>query len=255
MPSPPPLPILLHHGLLGRGELRLGPIKFKYFPGIDHAIISSGHPLFISTVHPTGSIETRARQLKEILLAHLKTLPDPHTRVLVIAHSMGGLDARYMIAHLAMHKHVAALLTICTPHRGTPFADWCVRNLGKKLRGLQLARFLELDINALPDLTTESCSRFNDQTPDHPDVKYFSVSAFHPRKLIPPWGLHAHKIVFDVEGDNDSLVSIPSATYGTHLATWKADHWQTINHHYLPSRKQDMSPHYLRAIEQVLQAI
>src|SRR5262249_5187529 len=36
----------------------------------------------------------------------------------VFAHSMGGLDARYMISRLGMAKRVLSLTTIATPHRG-----------------------------------------------------------------------------------------------------------------------------------------
>ena len=47
-------------------------------------------------------------------------------RVVIIAHSMGGLDARYMISRLGMDDRVTALVTITTPHRGSPYADWCL---------------------------------------------------------------------------------------------------------------------------------
>src|SRR6186997_1577609 len=70
------LPILLHHGLFGIGQFSIGPLSFKYFPGIDRALVNQGHPVFMSTVHPTGSIATRAAQLKRTLLEHSRTLND-----------------------------------------------------------------------------------------------------------------------------------------------------------------------------------
>src|SRR5205807_591963 len=135
----------------------------------------------------------------------------------------------YMISKLGMGEYVAALLTISTPHRGTPYADWCLKHLGQKLRGMQLARLLHLDIEGLPDLTTESCARFCDETADHPDVKYYSVSAARARNRMPTFALHSHKVISDAEGENDALVSLRSSTYGTSLGTWDADHWQVIN--------------------------
>src|SRR4051794_5058523 len=191
---PEPIPILLHHGLFGVGEIKLGPLSLKSFPGIDRAIIDRGHPLIVSRVHPAASVATRARQLKEVLMKNLDGRPRSSRKVIIIAHSMGGLDARYLITHLGMDDHVAALLTITTPHRGSPYADWCLRNIGKRLRGLQLARLLHLDITALPDLTTEGCAAFNESTPDHPGGKDFSIAASRPRDKIPPWALHSHKI-------------------------------------------------------------
>ena len=43
-------------------------------------------------------------------------------RVLIVAHSMGGLLARYYIEHLGGHRAVRHLITAGTPHRGAPLA-------------------------------------------------------------------------------------------------------------------------------------
>src|SRR2546421_12463486 len=156
------LPIVLHHGLLGFGDIQIGPLKLAYFRGIDKAIRERGHPLIISRVHPTGSIELRARQLKSTILKQTRALSRKQAaRVVIFAHSMGGLDARYMIARLGMDEHVAALVTLSTPHHGSPYADWCLKNLGKRLGGLRLMKLLQLDVDALSDLTCESCAKFN----------------------------------------------------------------------------------------------
>ena len=40
----------------------------------------------------------------------------------LIAHSMGGLDARHMIVREGMAERVASLTTVGTPHNGTPVA-------------------------------------------------------------------------------------------------------------------------------------
>ena len=161
-----PIPIVLHHGVLGYGDLKLGPLKLAYFRGIDRAIIDRGHPLILSKVHPTGSIERRARELKANIRRQLKTLGrDEKEKVVIIGHSMGGLDARYMISKLGMDDRVAALVTITTPHRGSPYADWCLKNLGQRLGGLQLMNFLGLDVRALTDLTPARCARFNEDAP------------------------------------------------------------------------------------------
>lgn len=43
----------------------------------------------------------------------------------LIGHSMGGLDARYLITHLQPEAFtVKTLTTIATPHRGSAFADY-----------------------------------------------------------------------------------------------------------------------------------
>src|SRR5438552_9852132 len=103
-------PIVLQHGLFGFGDFKVGTLRVSYFNGIDRALEKRGHPLIISRVHPTGSIELRARQLKSMILKQTRSRSPgaPGERVIILAHSMGGLDARYMIAMLGMDEHVAA---------------------------------------------------------------------------------------------------------------------------------------------------
>ena len=215
------IPIVLHHGLLGFGDIAVGPVKIPYFRGIDRAITARGHPLVISRVHPTGSIELRARQLKENILRGLKSIDrgERDGKVMIVAHSMGGLDARYMISKLGMDDRVAALLTITTPHRGSPYADWCLENLGKRLGGLKLMKLLGLDVRALSDLTTENCRRFNRAIKNVPGVQYFSVSAARPWHRVPAFAVHSHHLISAAEGENDCLVSVKSSTWGEHLAS------------------------------------
>jgi triacylglycerol lipase len=248
------IPIVMHHGLMGFPNLKAGPYTFKYFRGIDRALAERGHPVIVTRVHPTAAIATRARQLKEIILRQLDILGRRHDPVLIIGHSMGGLDARYMISQLGMADRVAALLTVTTPHRGSPYADWCVRLLGQKLGVLRIMTALGLDVQAVNDLTTESCRRFNEGIIDSPKVRYFSVSAARPWMRVPPFALHAFKVVSEAEGDNDGLVSVKSSTWGTHLGVWPADHWHTINHRLvleLTEPTGDITPYYLNALDRM----
>src|SRR5437868_2324493 len=179
-----PTPIVLSHGLFGFGEVSLGKLKVSYFNRIDRALKERGTPLIVTRVHPTGSIELRARQLKAAILKQLRILSrsteqrepradDESTdncagKIVIFAHSMGGLDARYMISKLGMADRVAALVTLSTPHRGSPYADWCMINLGKRLKGLQLMRLLGIDVRAVADLTTDACRKCNRKIKNHP---------------------------------------------------------------------------------------
>src|SRR5215217_7342405 len=94
----PMIPVVLHHGMFGFGQINAGPLRISYFRGIDRAIAAKGHPLIVSRVHPTAAVATRARQLKETVLRQLQILGREDERVLLVGHSMGGLDARYMIS-------------------------------------------------------------------------------------------------------------------------------------------------------------
>jgi triacylglycerol lipase len=245
-------PVILHHGLFGYDELKLGPVRVTYFSQIGQGIGRLGHPWFATRVHPTASIERRATQLKQQILDRLQADGLVGQRAVIVAHSMGGLDARYMVSRLGMARHVSAVLTVCTPHRGSPYADWVVRNLHDRVAVLPMVRKLGLDVGAAADLTTAACAKFNDAVPDHPDVRYFSISAARPFKQMPAFALHPHHVVSSAEGENDGLVSVASATWGTHLCTWPLDHWQAINRHFAIRHKaDDCTPRYLDALAQV----
>src|SRR3954470_5315806 len=224
-------PIVLQHGLFGFSDIGVGKLKMTYFNRIDRAIAARGHPLIIPRVHPTGSIAKRAAMLKREIIS--KATGDKQ-RVVIFAHSMGGLDARYMISRLDMEDRVAALVTICTPHRGSAYADWCLRNLGRKLGGLKLMRLRGLDVRAVADLTSEACARFNEKYPDAPGVKYFSIAAVREWHRLPPFFLHSPRLVKEVQGANDGIVAESSAVWGEHLGTWPCDHLHAINKRILP---------------------
>ena len=163
-----------------------------------------------------------------------------------------------MINKLAMDDRVAALLTITTPHRGSPYADWCLRNLGKRLGGLKLMKFLGLDVRAISDLTIENCRRFNRTIKNVPGVQYFSVSAARPWHRVPPFAMLSHRIITAAEGENDCLVSVKSSTWGEHLGVWPADHFHAVNHKMIVEFRQptgSITPYYLQAIDRVLERI
>ncbi|MFO0865908.1 MAG: hypothetical protein U0744_14870 [Gemmataceae bacterium] len=94
----------------------------SYFPGIVDGLAKAGNRVLIPALSPTGPIADRAMQLKRFLLG--SEVKGPYH---IIAHSMGGLDSRYMITKLGMADQVISLTTLGTPHRGSPFADWAVR--------------------------------------------------------------------------------------------------------------------------------
>jgi triacylglycerol lipase len=227
-------PIVLHHGLFGHGNWDLGPIRWRYFHVIDQAIAARGYPLIVTAVHPTASVATRARQLKEGILSRLSEMNLRGQPVVIIAHSLGGLDSRYMISRLGMASQVKALVTISTPHRGSTYADWCVRHIGRRFGALRLLKSFGVDMQGAVDLTLSSCRQFNETVADQPQVKYYSVSAAGALGRMPAFFRHSHRLITAAEGPNDGLVSVASAQWGEHLGTWTADHFLTINRRLAP---------------------
>ena len=249
---------MLAHGLLGVGDVGVGPVRFSYFHKIDRAIAERGHPVVVPRVHPTGGIETRAAQLKGQILRSLDDLErrgklPARGKCVVIGHSMGGLDARFMLSHLGMADRVAALVTVATPHRGSPFADWTLRHFDKPLGIARRAAFLGLDMRAWADLTGEFCRRFNAATPDAAGVAYLSVGAGRPTLRTTPFLMVSQKIIEAAEGLNDGLVSVQSARWGEYLGTWAADHLHTINKRFVfersGDRTGDITPRYLEILD------
>jgi triacylglycerol lipase len=216
-------PIVLVHGLLGHAEVRLGGFKVtEYFPGITQQLRDAGNRVLLPNLSPTGGVAHRAAQLKSFLDRHARGEP-----VHLVAHSMGGLDSRYLISRLDMGGRVLTLTTLGTPHRGTTFADWGVKTLARVVRPL-------LDILGMPgqafyDLTTGHCRRFNEEVPDVPGVRYFSVAGRHQGSLLTPEWFLSHAHVLHHEGDNDGVVSVASATWGESCTAWEGDHFSLVN--------------------------
>ena len=80
-----------------------------------------GAEVIVTAVPGTGSIASRAEQLDRFL-----QVKAPGRGINFMAHSMGGLDCRHLITHLKPVEYAPlSLTTIATPHRGSPFMDWC----------------------------------------------------------------------------------------------------------------------------------
>jgi triacylglycerol lipase len=216
-------PIVLVHGLLGYDRIAVaGWTLASYFPGIPEMLEAAGNVVRTARLSPTGGIAARAAQLKTFLDREL-----PNEAVHIMAHSMGGLDARYMISRLGMADRVLTLTTIGTPHRGSPFADWSIHRLERVFK--PVFGYLDIPARAFYDLTTLNCREFNCQVPDVPQVRYFSVAGRCERRLFSlPWQI-LHQIVHQAEGPNDGVVSVVSASYGEDTQVWEADHLGLVN--------------------------
>ena len=227
----PQNPIVLAHGLLGFDELRLmGKLLpgIHYWRGIREALEANGVEVILTSVPPSASIEERAAELGE----EIKQKAGGKS-VNIIAHSMGGLDARYMISRLHPPKvTVKSLTTIATPHRGSAFADYCFEQIGEqRLPKVYAAlRSLSVETGAFSQLTRPYMrEKFNPETPDRQGVAYFSYGA----TATPPlWSAfrQSHRIVEQEEGLNDGLVSIESSKWGNYKGTLEGvSHLDLIN--------------------------
>jgi len=223
-------PLVLVHGLFGFNRIRFfSAITIaEYFPGIVDSLRAAGNHVLVPTLSPTGGVAQRAQQLKDFLLR--ETSGPVH----ILAHSMGGLDSRYMISKLGMAERVLSLTTLGTPHRGTTFADWGVSKFEHVVKpAFPALDFLGIPYQAFYDLTTAHCRKFNEEVPNAAHVRYFSVGGKHDGNLLnsllsPEWVI-PYSIVFNSEGPNDGVVSIASAQWGEGLEIWEGDHFSLVN--------------------------
>jgi triacylglycerol lipase len=221
-------PIVLLHGLTGFERFKEiclgGP---EYFRGIRPHFEASGNRVLEPKLSPMASTAKRAAELREQI--HREVGSEP---VHILAHSLGGLDARYWISKLGGAEHVRTLTTIGTPHRGTTFANLFPHEAERRLR--PLFQRIGLDLGAFQDLTVETCRQFNDDVVDVPGVRYFSVAGVCEKPILGiEWWLPA-KIVGRAEGPNDGIVSVASAAWGETNQVWDADHLNLVN---WPNRK------------------
>ncbi|KAJ2613784.1 hypothetical protein H4S08_002027 [Coemansia sp. RSA 1365] len=134
-------PMVLCHGLYGfdvKGPEKLPMLQVHYWRGIREALEDIGARVMVAKVSGTGGVRERAQQLDTQLASRLEA-----EKVNILGHSMGGLDARYLITHVNPKNYsVASLTTVCTPHRGSPFMDWCrdYLSLGYRVDPDQLIR-------------------------------------------------------------------------------------------------------------------
>jgi triacylglycerol lipase len=267
---------VLAHGLGGNAD--------SFDPTIVAAIEGLGHVVKRTQVPGVDSVEVRAKALAPQIDAFM--MATGATKVHIIGHSMGGLDARYLISKLGYANKVASLTTISSPHRGSPLADVALGLTRSdvlsqsgafeaivKLVGNTDTAALD---RALLDLSVARAGAFNAAVTDAAGVKYFSYAGFSTPNQIsndnataicgptPPlsWTtpgstqallVLAQPIVangFD-RIPNDAVVAIPSAQWGTFQGCIAADHLSEIT---AASATHD-SPKFFKAVAEKLAAL
>ena len=169
-------PILFLHGLCWRDCK-----KSNYWGRIPNQLIKHGAVIFYGYNDSTSTIENSAYEIK---LRIKEILKEHHcNKINIIAHSKGGLDARYLISKLNMSKHIASLTTISTPHRGSEFSDF-IYNLPKvffKIFCFVVNTYSLFIGSKSPDIkngiyqtTTSYCKEFNFNVKDKRCVYYQS---------------------------------------------------------------------------------
>ncbi|EDO19080.1 hypothetical protein Kpol_2000p45 [Vanderwaltozyma polyspora DSM 70294] len=228
-------------------NLKIGAIEVEYWHGIKDKLEEKGCTVLTAKVPSFGSVEQRAAVLNTFIETKVKGLlssgyvmeessdtGDSENRLKLnfIAHSMGGLDCRYLIAKIPSKSYqVASLTTISTPHQGSEMADYVVDKFEEFRRNSPLKYSPLLLPDPFYQLTTYYMQYFNAMVHDDPNVEYFSYGSFFYPKwhnlFYPSW-----KIIDELSDGqpNDGLVTVRSSCWGKFLgALYNFDHMDIIN--------------------------
>ena len=225
-------PILMVHGTGFRDWKRLG-----YWGRIPELLRQRGAMVYFGQQDGWATVEENAqalaRRVDEILAE------TGSEKLHLIAHSKGGLDARYLASSLGYGDKIASLTTVSTPHHGSRTMDaldrlprWVFRLLAVFVNGWY--RFVG---DASPDFcgvchqfTTAWAEEFNRQNPDAPGVLYRSYAGAMARASsdIFMWG--SNFVIGLVEGENDGLVTVESARWTNFGGVWQGAGNRGVSH-------------------------
>jgi triacylglycerol lipase len=230
-------PIILAHGLFGFSRIGFGPLTLtSYFRGIPQVLRDAGNRVLTTRVHPIASIDFRAQRLGFRIDTYF-----PDEPVHVIGHSMGGLDARRLLATPGWRDRILSLTTIATPHAGSIMADFAKLKVGRIYRLLEAMR---IDYRGFLDVTRLAARRFNRTYGRIDGVPCFSVAG-EPEPGDVSWPLRRlWEALAEMEGPNDGLVPAASATaFGEPLDPWPLDHLRQMN--WLNHARDETHPQYV----------
>ena len=209
-------PLVFVHGIAFR-DVTLG---YSYWGNIPEQLEEHGAVVYTGRQDAYATIEVNAGLLKETIIEIQASTGAE--KVNIIAHSRGGLEARYMISRLGMAGSVASLTTVSTPHRGSVMADIVMNKIrDKEAASAVIDLYSKIIGDSSPDsmksgfqLTRGYMERFNKDVPDAQGVYYQSygsvISSGYPN---PVWA-SLYGVMKKSDGENDGLVSESSCRWG-----------------------------------------
>lgn len=170
------------------------------FYRLQEALEADGHVVHAARVQPYRGVPDRAKELAKHVdqaiseCAAARSQGCDPSKVHILAHSMGGLDSRYVVAKLQnpngvpYSQLVASVTTISTPHRGSAIADVALKltpgiadPVIDTLAGLWARTFTDRDLAdgsdvraALTSISERNAPGFNAEVKDAPGVYYQS---------------------------------------------------------------------------------
>lgn len=239
-------PIVLAHGM-GASASILGIVEYWY--DIPETLQAEGAQVYVTSVNGMDSTANKAASFKTQFLQILAATGA--TKANIIGHSHGTIYTRYAISNLGLASKVISHTSIAGPHRGSAVADvimGVVPNPAKPLVGAALD-FVYAYIfgdknpqslqNGYDLVRSYMINTFNPNTPNMAGIYYQSWAAKIKMMAIDArnwYFIGTWPILLYYEGDNDGLVSVNSAKWGTFRgvqdASWYSagcDHLNIVN--------------------------
>ncbi len=225
-------PIMLVHGIGYEDQ----PAQ-RYWGRIPQSLEESGAKVYFGGQDAFGTVAGNAARLK---ISVEWALTDAGADKLnLIAHSKGGIEARYLISVLGMGERIASLTTLATPHRGIGSIDLLRKRTEGAYRilaglfNLMLmadGRQRNFSLKPYEQLTADYMKVFNELVPDREEV-YYQSYAFDMRSAAsdPAMGVF-YRVVRRLEGQNDGLVSAASAKWGEFQGVYPKTGKRGISH-------------------------
>ena len=245
-------PLLLIHGLNCRDDW-----VFSYWGRVADTLRDHGGLVFLSGQDAWGGIPANGeflhRRAEEVLAL------TGAEKLNLIAHSKGGLEARYLISTLDFAPKAASLTTICTPHRGSMAAEaWLKRERICGFAGPGLEHFWRVRGDLDPDfraavtaLTPLACARFNAENPDSPLVYYQSWGACLRRPSRDPVDRFQLWLT-KADAPTDGLVSPSSAAWGKYRGTLRnVSHQDAVGGRRRKRPDFDAAEFYIRLVREL----
>jgi len=190
---------------------------------------NNGYRTAFVSLHPEGTMWANGQLLSSLLSSI--TAYFGVDRVTIVAHSKGGVDANAASAHYGAASRISQVITLGTPHRGTPIADLAYSDWAG-----WLAELLGQRTDAAYVMQTGYMDYFRSLTDGlDPSVGYATVSGYKCGPVFTALWLGC----IAISGEDDGVVPVWSAQKpgGTHLRTGYWDHdeirmgsrvWSTI---------------------------
>lgn len=225
-------PLILIHGI-GFRDFRY----FNYWGRIPQVLARNGAKLYYGNQEALGTTAYNAEDIKARIMAVIRETGCE--KVNLIAHSKGGLDARYAISKLNMAPYVASLTTISTPHRGCRFVDGACKlpegfyRFVANVFDRTFRHFGDRSpdfYTATRQFSTDYSAAFNKAVPDAEGVYYQSYASVMTHWYSDLLLSFPYLLAKAAEGENDGLVSIKSAKWGIFQGTFRNRFSRGISH-------------------------